>query len=95
MKNLFLIVLLALLMGCANAAKPNEWECFADINKDSVRVKIDCSKIGEVCKTGKYRVMKIFPTQTIYVYSVDPKTDMDKFFKGLIDGVEDRSGNTR
>jgi hypothetical protein len=71
-----LLIICLALASCATSQK--EWKCYADVNKDSNCVVVDCSKVGEICKTGKYRIIRIFPTAKAYVYSVDPPTDMDK-----------------
>ena len=72
-----MIVLSLALVGCATA-EPKVWTCIADIDKNRACKVIPCDKISEVCKTGNYRIMKIFPLKVAYVYSVNPPTDMDK-----------------
>ena len=79
-KGSLFIIWLA-LASCATS--PKEWKCYADVNKDSNCVAVDCSKVGEICKTGKYRIIRVFPTAKAYIYSIDPPTDMDKCFKSI------------
>jgi hypothetical protein len=55
-----------------------DWICMADINKDSKCVKIPCESINEICKTGKYRIMKSYYTKEIIVYSLDPFTNLEE-----------------
>jgi hypothetical protein len=87
MRLFILLLLLFIIMGCAEpAAKmdPNKpWDCYADIDKNSVAQKIPCDGIKSVCVSGKYRIMKFYPTREVYVYSTDPLTDMDKFQKTI------------
>jgi hypothetical protein len=59
-----------------------EWKCYADVNKDSTRTEINCECIKEVCQTGRYRIMKVYPIKTVYIYHVgEPRTEPKKFFK--------------
>ena len=76
-----LFVLFVISLSSCSTTKPHtpkEPTCYMDINRDSKCVVVDCEKIDEYCKLGNYRVLKIFPTKSIYVYSTNPKTDMKK-----------------
>jgi hypothetical protein len=99
MKTIIGIILILVLAGCAELKvaadvvdifvpdpKPperTEFICVADINKNSRCEVVPCSEVNNICKTGKYRVLKNYVTGYAYVYSLDPFTDMDRCRKAV------------
>ena len=74
-KYAILLFFVYFLIGCSTTQRA-EWLCIADVEKNSNCKIIPCTDIQKVCATGKYRIMKIYPTKTVYIYSLDPGTDM-------------------
>jgi hypothetical protein len=87
MKKLLIGILLAgmvlMLMSCPTPVKRTEWICVADVDKNSECKIVPCSEVGKICKTGKYRIMKFYPTGYAYIYSTDPPTDMEKCVRSI------------
>ncbi len=75
-RKLILAILIFVLIGCAPTRK--EFICIVDVNRDSNCRIIPCSEISEICKAGKYRILKNYVTGYAYVYSVDPLTDLNR-----------------
>jgi hypothetical protein len=82
MKRLLLIIALTVLLivGCATAPK-GDWICIADVYKNGSCAVIPCSEIKNICKTGNYRMTKIYPLREIYIYEVGSSSRADKCFE--------------
>jgi hypothetical protein len=76
MKKLLFIIMTIALVSCASAPKRTEFICVADLNRDSRCSIVPCSAVNDICKAGKYRILKNYVTGYAYVYSTDPLTDM-------------------
>jgi len=69
------ILLVFVIVGCAQ--QPSVWRCMADIERNSKCQIIDCKDIGTICKQKDYRVLTVYPTKSVYVYSTNPLTDLE------------------
>ena len=69
------ILLVLLIIGCAQQSK--EWRCLADIERNSKCQIIACSDVNTICKQKDYRVLTVYPTKSVYVYSTNPLTDLE------------------
>ena len=74
MGKLFLLLIVLTISSCA--AQRTEFICIADVDKNSECKIIPCADVGEICKTGKYRILKNYMTGYAYIYSTDPFTDI-------------------
>lgn len=78
MKKLIMAMILVCCTGLLSGCATQSWKCYADLNRDSKCKPINCEDVGNICKQGKYRVLKIYSNYEAFVYSTDPLTDLSK-----------------
>jgi hypothetical protein len=75
--RVFAILAVLSAVGCTTTQKRTEFICVADLNRDSKCSIVPCSAVNEICKAGKYRILKNYVTGYAFIYSTDPLTDMN------------------